>query len=274
MPRSLLRPALRAYATASDAVVPQSARADERPRPRAIVSPFVPVLRTVSEPDASRPLHLSHAHERSVPTWLAAPQPRLGELLAQARDVSGHALSATVPYESTPGPDRRLRPGETDDAIFCLAHVWQSTAAPNGLGWSCCTAFAVEASTGPLVVSCSHTLEAVRRPVFDSPEFADRSCPPSRCRIAGHRAGRDGLASGADRGLVAALRPHRLRPRRGVGGRRTATDGASRSASSPSRDFNLVSDLRRGQLDDRPGHSVSRSARPGSSCATSQCSRR
>ena len=98
--RSLLRSALRAYASASDAIVPQSARGSDRTRQPTIVSPFVPVLRVTSEPDDARPVHLSRSAEDAVPDWLArGGHPRLGELLAQARAVDGHALEATVPYD-------------------------------------------------------------------------------------------------------------------------------------------------------------------------------
>jgi len=86
--------------------------------------------------------------------------PDLYHLVAEYDRHSGVVLSHELPYESRPSTSRRISfSGEAKD-VFLVAHV-----AENGLDFhvSVSSGFALNVglASGPLIVTCAHTLEEV-----------------------------------------------------------------------------------------------------------------
>ncbi|KAL9934721.1 hypothetical protein V8E36_006496 [Tilletia maclaganii] len=132
---------------------------------------------------AARMLGLS-AGSTSTPS--ATPTDPLSATVEHLRDLytarAGRQLSIELPYESTPGPDRRV-PGtsdtpspataeDIDDGVLLLAYVSNLHPDRPGAGkLSLCSAFPIAINAtdldaaedepqghGPLVISCAHTL--------------------------------------------------------------------------------------------------------------------
>jgi len=99
-----------------------------------------------------------HDNQRNGQPYIEAPD--LYHLVAEFDRRSGAVLSYELPYESRPLAARRISfSGKTMD-VFLVAHV-----AENGLDFhvSVSSGFALNVglTSGPLIVTCAHTLEEV-----------------------------------------------------------------------------------------------------------------
>ena len=99
-----------------------------------------------------------HQKQRKGQSCIEAPD--LYHLVAEYDRHSGAVLSHELPYESRPSASRRINFSSEANDVFLVAHV-----AENGLDShiSVSSAFALNVglATGPLLVTCAHTLEEV-----------------------------------------------------------------------------------------------------------------
>lgn len=99
-----------------------------------------------------------HQKQRKGQSDIEAPD--LYHLIAEYDRHSGVVLSHELPYESRPSASRRINFSTEANDVFLVAHV-----AENGLdsNISVSSAFVLNVGlvTGPLIVTCAHTLEEV-----------------------------------------------------------------------------------------------------------------
>jgi hypothetical protein len=97
-------------------------------------------------------------NQRNGQPYIEAPD--LCHLVAEFDHRSGAVLSHELPYESRPSAARRISFSDNAKDVFLVAHV-----ADNGLDFhvSVSSGFALNVglTSGPLIVTCAHTLEEV-----------------------------------------------------------------------------------------------------------------
>ncbi|KAK7064431.1 hypothetical protein R3P38DRAFT_2824474 [Favolaschia claudopus] len=160
MPRPCLPPriigaTLRAYATASPGFPIQSVRLPSSER-----SPVVP----------------TELDEMLLKSLSASKGPSMQTLIKQYTERSGHILACSLPYESRPPPQRRVS-FDSRDSVVLIAHCARNRAGHHSVTVSSGFPLAVPGhpDEGPLILTCAHTLEEIRR----SPLLLD---PTQECR--------------------------------------------------------------------------------------------
>ena len=99
-----------------------------------------------------------HQNQRNGQPYIEAPS--LYHLVTEFDRRSGAVLSHELPYESRPSASRRISFSSKANDVFLVAHV-----AENDLDFyvSVSSGFALNVglTSGPLIVTCAHTLEEV-----------------------------------------------------------------------------------------------------------------